>query len=67
MRGRRASTDADAVVVLALGWLVSALHVAGTLLSGRPFGAEATLALVTLIGIPFAAWPRRATASRRVA
>jgi hypothetical protein len=60
VRGRRGSTDTDAVVVLALAWLVSALLVAGTVLSGRSFGTEATLALLALFAIPAVAWPRRA-------
>ena len=45
--------------MLAVAWLVSGLHVTGTLLSGRAFGVEATLALLALFVIPVAAWPRR--------
>jgi hypothetical protein len=62
VRGRRTSHDADVVLVFALAWLVSALHVAGTLLAGRPFGVEATLASFALFAIPVATWPGRVLA-----
>ncbi len=50
--------------MLVVAWLVSAVRVLGALSSGRPFGVEATLALVALLVIPLAAWPRGAAARR---
>jgi hypothetical protein len=46
-------TDVDLLLAAALFWIVSLLRVVGGFLRKETFDAEATLALVVVVGIPW--------------
>jgi hypothetical protein len=51
--------DEDLAPLLGIAWVVSALRVAGAIVSGAPFNVEATLALVAVLSIPVLVWAQR--------
>ena len=51
-------SDRDVRIALALFWIVSVIRVVGGILRKEVFGTEATLAFMTVIGIPLLALGR---------
>jgi hypothetical protein len=48
--------DGPLRVALSLFWVVSAVRVVGAIAGHETFGAEATLAAMAVVGIPWAGW-----------
>jgi hypothetical protein len=53
---RAARAEGPLIAMLLVFWIVSVVRVAGAILSHEAFGAEATLALMAAVGIPWAGW-----------
>jgi hypothetical protein len=53
-RGARA--EGPLLAMLLVFWVVSVVRVTGAIAMHEPFGAEATLALLAAVGIPWSAW-----------
>jgi hypothetical protein len=51
--------DADVVLAMALLWMLSAIRVVGAVMRREVFGAEASLATVSLVVIPWMLFRRR--------